>query len=168
MMVYYVKYIKIIILDNIKLKTLSHSLISVLYHFYKKLININDNNKNHYNYYLDLPYLKPLNFNKQKEKLINYDLFLTQVYKEEGLLSKVYQDYVFRKNQIRISEEIKQQFDEHNHALIEAPTGLGKSIGYLIPAIYEAVQTKERVVLSTHTTQLQSQLFWNDILKLKE
>src|SRR5699024_12844116 len=73
-----------------------------------------------------------------------------------------------RKNQIRISEEIKQQIDEHNHALIEAPTGLGKSIGYLIPAIYEAVQTKERVVLSTHTTQLQSRLFWNDILKLKE
>src|SRR5699024_11478553 len=60
------------------------------------------------------------------------------------------------------------QFDEHNHALIEAPTGLGKSIGYLIPAIYEAVQTKERVVLSTHTTQLQSLLFWNDILKLKK
>src|SRR5699024_12555481 len=81
---------------------------------------------------------------------------------------KVYQDYVFRKNQIRISEEIKQQFDEHNHALIEAPTGLGKSIGYLIPAIYEAVQTKERVVLSTHTTQLQTQLLCNDILKLKE
>src|SRR5690625_6889733 len=100
--------------------------MSYLYNYNKKLININDNNKNHYNYYLDLTYLKPLNFNKQKEKLINYDLFLTQVYKEEGLLSKVYQDYVFRKNQIRISEEIKQKFDEHNQAFIYAITGLGK------------------------------------------
>src|SRR5699024_11520201 len=105
-------------------------------------------------------YTNKLNIKKKKEKLINYVLYHIQVYKEESILSKVYQDYVFRKNQIRISEEIKQQFDEHNHALIEAPTGLGKSIGYLIPAIYEAVQTKERVVLSTHTTQLQSQLFW--------
>src|SRR5699024_5215738 len=75
------------------LKNLSHSLISDLDQFYKKLINLNDNNKNHYNYYLDLPYLNTINFNKQKEKLINYDLFLTHVYKEEGLLSKVYQDY---------------------------------------------------------------------------
>src|SRR5690625_5665855 len=97
------------------LKNLSHSLISDLDHFYKKIINLNDNNKNHYNYYLDLPYLKLLNFNKQKEKLIKYDLFLTQIYKKEDLLIKFYQNYIFLKNQIRISEKIKQQFYDNNH-----------------------------------------------------
>src|SRR5690625_7816037 len=91
------------------LKNLSHSLISDLDHFYKKLINLNDNNKNHYNYYLDLPYLKPLNFNKQKEKLINYDLFLTQVYKKESILNKVYKDYIIQKNKIKKYEENKQK-----------------------------------------------------------
>ena len=148
------------------LKQLLPYLISDLDHLFSNISNYNNNEIN-YSYYNDLPYLVPLNFKKRNEKLIDYDLFLTKMYKTEGLLNKVYENYVYRENQVKISENIKHLFDKHEHGLIEAPTGIGKSIGYLIPVIYSALHNHERIVISTHTTHLQSQLMLHDMAKLK-
>lgn len=147
------------------LKQLLPYLISDLDHLFSNLSN-HDNNEIKYSYYNDLPYLALLNFKKRNERLIDYDLFLTKMYKTKGLLDKVYGNYVYRENQVKISENIKHLFDKHEHGLIEAPTGIGKSIGYLIPVIYSALQNHERIVISTHTTHLQSQLMLHEIAKL--
>jgi ATP-dependent DNA helicase DinG len=59
--------------------------------------------------------------------------------------------------------EIYNSFENGQHLLIEAGTGTGKSLGYLIPTVYWARETGEKVVVSTHTIQLQEQLFARDI-----
>src|SRR5699024_3156409 len=57
-----------------------------------------------------------------------------------------------------MSEIIYDAFQSKSHALIEAETGTGKSLSYLVAAVYESLKSKKRVVISTHTTQLQAQL----------
>jgi DNA polymerase-3 subunit epsilon/ATP-dependent DNA helicase DinG len=59
-------------------------------------------------------------------------------------------------------------FNAGDHLLVEAGTGTGKSMAYLIPAIYWAVQNGQRVVISTNTINLQDQLLNKDIPKLQK
>ena len=59
-------------------------------------------------------------------------------------------------------------FNESTHLMVEAGTGTGKSMAYLIPAIYWAVQNGERVVISTNTINLQDQLLNKDIPVLQQ
>ena len=58
-------------------------------------------------------------------------------------------------------------FKEH-HAIIEAGTGVGKSLAYLLPAVITAVTKNKPIIISTYTTQLQEQLLHNDIPLLKK
>lgn len=149
------------------LKQLLPYLISDIDHLFIDL-NKSENNNDIYDYYNDLPYLKPTHFKKTNDELIDYQSFLTDVYAENGLLNKLSKTYRYREGQVKISAEINKLFNQKNHGLIEAATGIGKSIGYLIPAIYQAVQTNERVVISTYTTHLQAQLMYQDIKTLKK
>jgi len=58
---------------------------------------------------------------------------------------------------------VAEALDNSHHLLIEAPTGVGKSLAYLIPAVHWAVQNGERVVVSTNTINLQEQLYTKDL-----
>ncbi|MFK4997773.1 hypothetical protein ACI2OX_10890 [Bacillus sp. N9] len=53
---------------------------------------------------------------------------------------------------------VYEAFSNEKHALIEAGTGIGKSLGYLFPAIYFAMERKEPIIISTYTLQMQDQL----------
>lgn len=59
--------------------------------------------------------------------------------------------------------EVNTALQEDKHLLIEAGTGTGKSLGYLLPAIYQSVRTGQKVMVSTHTINLQDQLRERDI-----
>lgn len=76
-----------------------------------------------------------------------------------GVLSKVFPAYEFRKGQLEMAEAVANAFEEHKHAVIEAGTGTGKTLAYLIPAILSG----KRVVVSTGTKNLQEQLYFKDI-----
>ncbi|WP_343272878.1 ATP-dependent DNA helicase DinG [Lentibacillus songyuanensis] len=89
--------------------------------------------------------------------------YLDSIYEEEGTLKQEMDHYEKRDGQREMSEEIFDAFRSHQHALIEAETGTGKSLAYLLPAIYEAVSQQQRIVISTYTTQLQSQLLEEEI-----
>lgn len=89
--------------------------------------------------------------------------FLEHTFKENGYLHKYMERYEDREGQREMATTIYDAFQSHSHALIEAETGTGKSLGYLIPSLYEAVMTGERIVVSTHTTQLQSQLIEKEL-----
>ncbi|MFD1849511.1 ATP-dependent DNA helicase DinG [Oceanobacillus bengalensis] len=93
----------------------------------------------------------------------SYGDFLDDIYEENGKLSKRMKRYEKRQGQRDMSEVIFDAFQTKKHAIIEAETGTGKSLGYLIPAIYESVKMKQRIVISTYTTQLQSQLIEQEI-----
>lgn len=72
-------------------------------------------------------------------------------------------DYEKREPQIRMTEKIIEAFSEKKNLLIEAGTGTGKSLAYLLPAIYKARSKETKVVIATHTKNLQDQLFNKDI-----
>jgi Rad3-related DNA helicase len=57
---------------------------------------------------------------------------------------------------------------EGNHLIVEAGTGVGKSLAYLLPTALHALRTGERVVVSTDTIGLQEQLFSKDLPVVQE
>jgi len=77
-------------------------------------------------------------------------------------------DYEERPAQERMMREVSQSLNDEKHLVIEAGTGTGKSLGYLIPSIHYALQHKEKVVVSTHTINLQEQLRQKELPLLHE
>ncbi|MGR3764804.1 ATP-dependent DNA helicase DinG [Rossellomorea sp. NS-SX7] len=75
--------------------------------------------------------------------------------------------YEKRDAQIQMMDEVRESFLEGRHLVIEAGTGVGKSLGYLWPSLQFAKQHNERVVISTFTTQLQEQLLQKEIKLLE-
>lgn len=82
---------------------------------------------------------------------------------QDGFLSKVLPNYELRPQQIEMAVDVIQAFNENKVAVVEAGTGTGKSLAYLLPSIQWALQNKERVVISTNTINLQQQLIQKDI-----
>lgn len=80
-----------------------------------------------------------------------------------GPFAKRFPGYEFRSQQISMTQATAEAFSSSNHLLVEAGTGIGKSIAYLIPAFEWAERNGERVVISTNTINLQDQLSHHDI-----
>jgi ATP-dependent DNA helicase DinG len=80
-----------------------------------------------------------------------------------GSLNRISEHFEARDSQIEMLEAIVQGFNDNGIVVVEAGTGVGKSLAYLIPAFQWAEQNKERIVISTATINLQQQLIENDI-----
>ncbi|MCU6708318.1 ATP-dependent DNA helicase DinG [Paenibacillus sp. J5C_2022] len=76
---------------------------------------------------------------------------------------ELFPGYEEREAQSRMFQEVHQSFEEGKHLLIEAGTGTGKSLGYLIPALYYSIRHHTKMVVSTHTINLQEQLRHRDL-----
>ncbi|MBV9217144.1 MAG: ATP-dependent DNA helicase [Acidobacteria bacterium] len=85
------------------------------------------------------------------------------IFGPNGLISKFHDQYEYRDGQIKMAEAIAASFREKKHVLVEAGTGTGKTLAYLVPAIEQALSTNRRVVISTGTKNLQEQLMEKDI-----
>lgn len=85
-----------------------------------------------------------------------------------ALASRFGQKFEIRQQQRDMALAVGEALQAHNHLVVEAGTGVGKSYAYLIPAILHATRNKARVVVSTHTIALQEQLVQKDIPRLKE
>jgi ATP-dependent DNA helicase DinG len=73
-----------------------------------------------------------------------------------------------RSGQIQMAEAVAQAFETGEHLAVQAGTGTGKSLAYLVPAIARAVATDEPVVVSTATIALQRQLVDRDLPRLAD
>lgn len=80
-----------------------------------------------------------------------------------GALSKSVEFYEARDSQIDMLEAVVKAFNEDGILVVEAGTGVGKSLAYLLPACRWVADNKERVVISTATINLQQQLIEKDI-----
>ncbi|MGE5220954.1 MAG: helicase C-terminal domain-containing protein [Omnitrophica WOR_2 bacterium] len=80
-----------------------------------------------------------------------------------GDFSHHFPQYEYRPQQVEMLRAVAQAFSEGHHLLVEAGTGTGKSIAYLVPAAYWALQNNSRVLISTNTINLQDQLINKDI-----
>ncbi|HEY2460010.1 MAG TPA: ATP-dependent DNA helicase [Candidatus Acidoferrum sp.] len=77
-----------------------------------------------------------------------------------GLLERcMYSGYEHRRGQLDMAEMVHDAFESHHHAIVEAGTGTGKTLAYLLPAICSG----RRVVISTATKSLQEQLYQKDV-----
>jgi ATP-dependent DNA helicase DinG len=96
------------------------------------------------------------------------DWNIIDVFGETGLLSNKFDGYQVRPSQVELASEVDAAMEGGHHLVAEAPTGLGKSLGYLIPAIKNAVTHGRRVVVCTANIALQEQLFYKDLPLLQE
>ncbi|MGG3453304.1 ATP-dependent DNA helicase DinG [Paenibacillus rhizolycopersici] len=96
---------------------------------------------------------------------VTFEQFMEQV--RERLRERLPQ-YEEREAQNMMLNEVMRAFEEDKHLLVEAGTGTGKSLGYLLPAIYHSVKNEEKVMVSTHTINLQEQLRERDVPLLTE
>lgn len=86
---------------------------------------------------------------------------------EGGIISRKLQDYEPRSEQLQMAKAIGEAIEDDRHLLVEAGTGIGKSLAYLIPFIIYATESNKKVVVSTNTKTLQSQLYLKDLPFLK-
>ncbi|MCS5662381.1 MAG: exonuclease domain-containing protein, partial [Dehalococcoidia bacterium] len=92
-----------------------------------------------------------------------------EFFASDGLLARSFSDseYEVRESQINYADFVKDIFDESAVGLIEAGTGLGKSLAYLMSSLRTALaEGGEPVIISCHTKPLQDQLFQREIPKL--
>jgi ATP-dependent DNA helicase DinG len=84
---------------------------------------------------------------------------LNQFFGPGGLLSSTHPAYEFRRGQLQMAQAVEQALEERRHLIVEAGTGTGKTLAYLMPVI----RSGKRVIISTGTKNLQEQLFHKDI-----
>jgi ATP-dependent DNA helicase DinG len=84
---------------------------------------------------------------------------LYQFFAPGGVLSKTHPAYEFRRGQLQMAQAVEEALDAKRHLIVEAGTGTGKTLAYLLPVIRSA----KRVIISTGTKNLQEQLFFKDV-----
>lgn len=84
-----------------------------------------------------------------------------------GAFSQRFSGFEYRPQQVEMMTAVANAFNAGEHTLVEAGTGTGKSVAYLLPAAFWAVQNGRRVVISTNTINLQDQLIHKDIPELQ-
>ncbi len=80
------------------------------------------------------------------------------------MLSRKHPAYEFRRGQQQMAQAVEQALEEKRHLIVEAGTGTGKTLAYLMPVI----QSGKRVIISTGTKNLQEQLFYKDVPFLEQ
>ena len=89
------------------------------------------------------------------------------IFAPDGLLSKA-KNFEFRPQQQEMAVAVARTLEEDRHLVVEAGTGVGKSLAYLVPAILFALEQHKKAIISTHTINLQEQLLYKDIPILKK
>jgi len=80
------------------------------------------------------------------------------------MLSRTHPAYEFRRGQLQMAEAVEQALAEKRHLIVEAGTGTGKTLAYLMPVI----RSGKRVIISTGTKNLQEQIFYKDVPFLEQ
>src|SRR5256885_11768619 len=90
-----------------------------------------------------------------------------EIFSPNGLLSRA-TNFEFRPQQQEMAVAVARALEHQEHLVVEAGTGVGKSLAYLVPAILFAVANKKKAVISTHTINLQEQLTQKDLPMLEK
>jgi len=92
------------------------------------------------------------------------DASLHQFFAPGGVLSRTHPAYEFRRGQLQMAQAVEQALEEKRQLIVEAGTGTGKTLAYLVPVI----RSGKRVIISTGTKNLQEQLFYKDVPFLEQ
>ena len=84
---------------------------------------------------------------------------LESIFRPGGLLAQRLERYEFRPSQLEMASAVLRAIRDRDHLCVEAGTGTGKTLSYLIPALL----ARKRVIVSTATKNLQEQIYFKDI-----
>jgi ATP-dependent DNA helicase DinG len=84
---------------------------------------------------------------------------LHEFFSPGGILARSSLPYEFRPGQLAMAKSVERALEERRHLIVEAGTGTGKTLAYLLPAL----RTGQRIIVSTGTKALQDQLYFRDI-----
>ena len=98
------------------------------------------------------------------KELQDLELMIESILDQEGTLARMFSNYEFRPEQIRMSKAVAASLVNETPLLVEAGTGTGKTMAYLIPAICSG----QKIVVSTGTKNLQEQIYLKDIPLLSQ
>lgn len=93
---------------------------------------------------------------------------IKQVFRSEDQLREIFPGYIYRPAQEELSLRVGQCFKNNVHALVQAPTGTGKTVGYLVPSALFSLAEKKQVLISTGTKTLQHQCMSKDVPQLRK
>ncbi len=99
---------------------------------------------------------------------VQLPLDVSHWYGADGLLSEVLADFEERPEQMEMVTAVTSSLRKGRNRIVEAGTGTGKSLAYLVPLLRFAKETGHPVIVTTHTINLQEQLIQNDLPLLKE
>lgn len=88
---------------------------------------------------------------------------ITGMFDPGGLFERTMDRYEHRAQQTSMARGVTDAFNDSEVLVVEAGTGTGKSLSYLVPAIFWALRNDQRVIISTNTKNLQEQLFFKDM-----
>jgi len=88
---------------------------------------------------------------------------MQEIFGPDGLIAQAHPEYEHRPGQIDMARAVLRAFEEQRHLIVEAGTGTGKTLAYLVPAVASALAGRGRVIISTGTKNLQEQLMEKDI-----
>jgi ATP-dependent DNA helicase DinG len=98
---------------------------------------------------------------------MSIDKQIEQAFSQEGNFAQILPDFEEREEQTKMALAIFDALKNNHHLLVEAGTGVGKSLAYALPAALWSKASKKRVVISTYTKILQNQLVKKDLPILK-
>lgn len=93
---------------------------------------------------------------------------IKKIWSDEKSVSKKFPGYIYRQSQEELSLRVGQSFKNKVHSLVQAPTGTGKTLGYLLPAALFSLQEKQQVLVATGTKTLQHQAMTKDVPALRK
>jgi len=97
-----------------------------------------------------------------RDPLGNLAFRMGEFFSDGGKLGKA-KGYESRPGQARMAERVAEIIEDRKHLVVEAGTGTGKSLAYLVPAAYAAQELGKKAIISTYTIHLQEQLFGKDV-----
>ena len=97
------------------------------------------------------------------DRIFLEDIDIENYFAKDGILAKEIKGFEYRQEQEEMTQYIQEAINEDRKIIVEAGTGTGKTLAYLIPAIKWAVTNKKKVIIATNTINLQEQLLLKDI-----
>jgi len=88
---------------------------------------------------------------------------LKRFFEPGGVLAQSSLNYEQRKGQYEMARAVEDALQSKRHLIVEAGTGTGKTLAYLLPALRIAREREQRIIISTGTKNLQEQLYFKDI-----
>lgn len=93
---------------------------------------------------------------------------IKKIWREDKKVKEKFPGYIFRNSQEELSLRVGQSFKNHVHTLVQAPTGTGKTLGYLLPSALFSMEHKQQVLVATGTKTLQHQAMKKDVPALRK